>query len=56
MIFDSMKKWTLSPNFKENTIKVRVEVFITVVNGSSSAENAGISTHSESNECLWYYH
>ncbi len=42
----------LSTNFKENTIKVEVKVFITVVNGSRSAENAGNSTHSDSNESL----
>ncbi len=44
--------WSPDQHFKENAIKLWVEVFIPVVNGSSSTENAGISTHSGSNESL----
>ncbi len=47
------KNYLLSPNFTENVIKVGVEVFFTVVNGSNSLENAGTSTHGGSNESLW---
>ncbi len=58
MRFDNIQLWfltawkneVLSPNFKENVVKVGVEVFIMVVNDSSSTENAGISTHSGLNE------
>ncbi len=50
------KNYILPPQFKENVIKFGVEVFTTEVNGSSSTDNAGISTHSGSNESLWYYH
>ncbi len=46
MIFDSMKNNLLSPHVKENAIKLGVEVFIIVVNVSSSTEKAGTSTHS----------
>ncbi len=34
------KNYLLSPHFKENAIQLGVEAFITVVNGSSSTQNA----------------
>ncbi len=58
MIFDSMKKlpFNFIHTFKDNAIKVGVEVFITIVNSFSLSENAGIFTPGVSNESLWYYH
>ncbi len=40
----------LAPNYKDNAVKVEIEVLIIVINGPSSAENAGTSTHIDTNE------
>ncbi len=50
VIFDNMKKFTFYPQIWIKKDVVKVEVFIMVVNVSSTTENACTSAHSDSNE------